>query len=202
MVKRRKSSQPRRSETTHLPLNTEEVSAEPTEEKVEEVKEEPMDTSESFEQIPEQIPEEVIREIPEETIETEEPKDDGSGTGLPIPQNTVRSEPIVKPSVTYVSPRPTVSRPVPKETPKPNMLKYGVMIGGAILGVLVLYFLFFSGGKKKTSGPTIVEVTEVKPIEEKKSEAEAANVNKMSSPRIIFGELRKNPTLAVAPTLK
>lgn len=74
-----------------------------------------------------------------------------------------------------------------------------VLYGGvAIAAVLLLYGLMANRGGKK-GGPTIVEVTEITGDGEKRSEKVTANANRMSSPRIVFGDLRRNPSIKVAP---
>jgi len=90
-----------------------------------------------------------------------------------------------------------------------------IRYGSIVLGVLVFYFLFLRKGSDKKNdknsaaptGPTIVDVTEVKEGssssgndgDEKKSVK--SSVNRVSSPRIVFGDLRKNPSLMVAPPM-
>lgn len=76
------------------------------------------------------------------------------------------------------------------------MFKYA-MIG---LGVFMFYFIFIrrSSNKKNVTGPTIVDVTE-NPTDDKKSVKNS--INRISSPRIVFGDLRKNPSLMVAPPM-
>lgn len=177
-----------------MPLNEKEVPVEVSEEKVdnpEKIETMEDDGGQSKPQTP--VTEDIV-----EQVEPEE--DDGCGVGLPVPQNPVRFQEPVR--VTHVAPRPTVSR-VPKTSPEPgSMLRHGIMVGGAVLGILVIYFLFFGRKKKKSAtGPTIVEVTDVR-TEEKKSEGDNTTNNKMSSPRIIFGDLRRNPSLAVAPPVQ
>lgn len=73
-----------------------------------------------------------------------------------------------------------------------------IIIGAIAVGCALILFLFMTRGKKKNdkgaSGPTIVEVTELEGTKTK-----ASVNNRQSSPRIIFGDLRKNPSLIVAP---
>lgn len=222
MVKKRKASYRKNPRANDLPLNEEGIPEEVSEEKVEVTVEErepemEAENPEPLDQFDDQIPDihsekEFVpnsekkndpfsEEIPLTPMEEDEEEEIGAGTGLPIPQNGVRfQDPVVKPTVTHVAPRATIASQ-PKPQPPSNSLRYAVMVGGALLGVVVLYLLFFSGGKKKTPGPTIVEVTDVKK-EEKKSERDSTVNNKMSSPRIIFGDLRRNPSLAVAPPVQ
>jgi hypothetical protein len=93
------------------------------------------------------------------------------------------------------------SRNLPPPKPAQNNMRTVIMVGGALIGLAVISMFVFSKGTKKEKGPTIVEVTDVK-REERRSEKSEGNVNnKMSSPRIIFGNLRKNPSLVVAPSI-
>lgn len=215
MVKKRKASYRKPPRTIDLALNREGMPEEVSEEKVEptvkeiepEMEAEKPDTLDQVDdQIPEIQPEKkenspVSEETPLTPMEEEEEEEIGAGTGLPIPQNEVRfQEPVVKPVVTHVAPRATVASP-PKPQPPSNTLRYVVMVGGILLVLAILYLLIFSGVEERIPGPTIVEVTEVKK-EEKKSETNNTANNKMSSPRIIFGDLRRNPSLVVAPPVQ
>lgn len=76
------------------------------------------------------------------------------------------------------------------------IIKYS-MIG---LGVLMFYFIFLRSSGKKTdaSGPTIVDVTGSDNSDKKSVKN---SINRVSSPRIVFGDLRKNPSLMVAPPM-
>lgn len=201
MVRKQKVSHRKNSRPVDLPLNGEEVLAEGSKERIEPAVEEmEAEKPEALDQIDDQIPEihpDRIHPLPTEEGDDE---DMGVGTGLPIPQNPLRfQEPVVKPTVTHVAPRPT-GNSHPKTEPESNILRYTIMVGGALFGVIILYLLFFSGGKKKSPSPTIVEVTDAK--EERKSERDGTSNSKMSSPRIIFGDLRRNPSLAVAPPVQ
>jgi len=123
-----------------------------------------------------------------------EPNSEAAGTGLVQTPKVVRIDP-------PRSLEQNASREIPHRgsTSQSNgMMKMAIVAGGAILGLGILFMMFSGKGKKKESGPTIVEVTEVSK-EEKRSEKSDVINNKMSSPRIIFGNVRKNPKLAVAP---
>lgn len=111
-------------------------------------------------------------------------------------------------------PRHVVATPKLMVAKEPSFFQ-GPMIryGSIFLGILVFYFLFLRKGSGKKNekgstapaGPTIVDVTEVKEgsssggSDEKKSVK--SSVNRVSSPRIVFGDLRKNPSLMVAPPM-
>lgn len=73
------------------------------------------------------------------------------------------------------------------------MIKYGLPIIG---GILFLFIIFKRSSKP--SGPVIVDVTESGNGEKK---SVRNSVNRVSSPRIVFGDLRKNPSLMVAPPI-
>lgn len=72
-------------------------------------------------------------------------------------------------------------------------VKYGLPIVGGI----ILMFLIFKRSPKPT-GPIIVDVTDSSNGEKK---SVRNSVNRVSSPRIVFGDLRKNPSLMVAPPI-
>lgn len=73
------------------------------------------------------------------------------------------------------------------------IIKYGLPIIG---GILFLFIIFKRSSKP--SGPVIVDVTESGNGEKK---SVRNSVNRVSSPRIVFGDLRKNPSLMVAPPI-
>lgn len=73
------------------------------------------------------------------------------------------------------------------------MVKYGLPIIG---GILFLFIIFRKSSKP--TGPIIVDVTESGNGEKK---SVRNSVNRVSSPRIVFGDLRKNPSLMVAPPI-
>lgn len=113
-----------------------------------------------------------------------------------VPKFTLKKTDTVDPPVTERK----VTKPSVPATMfglSPTMM-YGAV---GVVGVILLY-LIFKG--KKTSGagsggPTIVEVTEIDGPKNK-SVKNSIN-NRVSSPRIVFGDLRKNPTLMVAPLI-
>lgn len=74
------------------------------------------------------------------------------------------------------------------------LMKYGLMI----LAAMIVIGVFFLGKKPTASGPVIVDVTETEGGEKK---SVRNSVNRVSSPRIVFGDLRKNPSLMVAPPM-
>lgn len=76
------------------------------------------------------------------------------------------------------------------------IMRYGIMGLGAVIVIFV--FMMFKKKKVTEGGPTIVEVKE-KEDDEKKSVRNS--INRISSPRIVFGDLRKNPSLMVAPPM-
>lgn len=88
-----------------------------------------------------------------------------------------------------------------------------VRYGSVVLGLLLFYFLFFrksnkGSNKPATQGPTIVDVTPSNPDkgaaddgDDDKKKSVRSSVNRVSSPRIVFGDLRKNPSLMVAPPM-
>ena len=105
-----------------------------------------------------------------------------------IPKYELEETPVEN-TVTKREPQVTLSK-------KSNM---PIILGVLGVGCVVLFFMFMMRGKKKnnstsSSGPTIVEVTELEGTKTK-----ASVNNRQSSPRIVFGDLRKNPSLIVAP---
>jgi len=164
------------------------------------VEESVVKSSESFEVIPESNPppeDDVVEEGEEEEepeVVVEKPSVDRVETSASIPAPPRSFPTVSKPRVVYT----TQANPEPSGFLSPSTMRLGIIAGGGILGIIII-FMLLSGGKKK-KGPTIVEVTEV-PREEKASKASEVPNNRVSSPRIIFGDLRKNPSLAVAPSV-
>ena len=74
------------------------------------------------------------------------------------------------------------------------MVKYGLII----VGVIAIIGIFLGTKKAGSTGPVIVDVTETSDGEKK---SVRNSVNRVSSPRIVFGDLRKNPSLMVAPPM-
>lgn len=79
-----------------------------------------------------------------------------------------------------------------------------VLYGTLAAACLAVIFLFMRRSSEKpgqgpSSGPVIVDVTETAGKEAERSVKNS--VNRVSSPRIIFGDLRKNPSLMVAPPM-
>jgi hypothetical protein len=74
------------------------------------------------------------------------------------------------------------------------MMKYGLLA----LVFVVLYFMVVKKSKKSDQGPTIIEIKEGDSGEKKSVKS---SINRVSSPRIVFGDLRKNPSLMVAPPM-
>jgi hypothetical protein len=74
------------------------------------------------------------------------------------------------------------------------MMKYGLMA----MGVFALIAIFLGLKKSSKSGPVVVEIKEGADGEKK---SVRNSVNRVSSPRIVFGDLRKNPSLMVAPPM-
>jgi hypothetical protein len=96
---------------------------------------------------------------------------------------------------------PPTSLQIPPKTETPSLfslsnplMKYGLM---ALSGFILIVFFLLSR-KPKPPGPVIVDVTETEGGEKK---SVRNSVNRVSSPRIIFGDLRKNPSLMVAPPM-
>jgi hypothetical protein len=136
-----------------------------------------------------------MEDVVEEDVNADE-DDDNVETKLKKGEDKAIEPIIVKPKVVYYQ-QPIQSSQL-SSLLSSSTVKIGLIAGGCILGIVIFYMLF--SPKKKAGGPTIVEVTDVK-IEEKKSNLSEVNNNRISSPRIIFGDLRKNPSLVVAPTV-
>lgn len=74
------------------------------------------------------------------------------------------------------------------------MVKYGLLA----LVFIIVYMIVIKKSKKTEQGPTIVEVKEGETGDKKSVKS---SINRVSSPRIVFGDLRKNPSLMVAPPM-
>ena len=88
-----------------------------------------------------------------------------------------------------------------------SLVKYG----SVLLGVIIFYLVFLRKDSKKSAasttaapgGPTIVDVTETSNGggSDDNTKSVKSSINRVSSPRIVFGDLRKNPSLMVAPPM-
>jgi hypothetical protein len=134
-----------------------------------------------------------------------------------IPQTSASQEPLNTDKIVHneVFPnRKSVDPIVPRQTilkeegPSAGLLGSPFILYGAIglASLLILFFLFRkSSPNPNTSnpapgtGPIIVDVTETAGKEAERSIKNS--VNRVSSPRIVFGDLRKNPSLMVAPPM-
>jgi hypothetical protein len=165
--------------------NPEEPTFEPTSEPVEEV----------LDQVTETPAETVQVDEDEEKYNTELSKD--------IPQYNLKPIPETPSPRTLNNHRKSSNNTVTMAQKSQSLLslnnpimRYGIMGLGAIIVIFV--FMMFKKKKVVEGGPTIVEVKE-KEDDEKKSVRNS--INRISSPRIVFGDLRKNPSLMVAPPM-
>jgi hypothetical protein len=103
-----------------------------------------------------------------------------------IPDYDIKEEPLI----------PDVKKDNVIRVSKKNNMMF--ILGAVAVGCVLLFVIFMmmrkKGSPKASGGPTIVEVTELEG-----SKTKASVNNRQSSPRIIFGDLRKNPSLIVAP---
>jgi hypothetical protein len=148
---------------------------------------------------------ETSETVNEEVVVQEEEHD--TDLAMDIPEYDIKpavSDPefSTPPPIQYRKNLPTGTIPLPPiKTDSASMfslsnplMKYGLMI----LAAMIVLGVFFLGKKPKTSGPVIVDVTETEGGEKK---SVRNSVNRVSSPRIVFGDLRKNPSLMVAPPM-
>jgi hypothetical protein len=129
-------------------------------------------------------------------------QEEGVAEAIRTPHNKVFPERKV---VDPIAPRQTTMK---VETAN-SLLSNKYVLYGALAGVLLLlsFFIFRkpngSAGsatiKDVPGGPVIVDVTEMNGKEQERSVKNS--VNRVSSPRIVFGDLRKNPSLMVAPPM-
>jgi len=129
-------------------------------------------------------------------------QEEGVSEAIRTPHNKVFPERKV---VDPIAPRQTTMK---VETAN-SLLSNKYVLYGALAGVLLLlsFFIFRkpngSAGsatvKDAPGGPVIVDVTEMNGKEQERSVKNS--VNRVSSPRIVFGDLRKNPSLMVAPPM-
>jgi len=141
---------------------------------------------------------EVVEEVktPSEDEVTEENVHD-TDLAMDIPNYTLRQVPdgeSTRQSRHAAKPHVTTQAP-PMFSLKNPIVKYGLMA----LGVIMVAGIIFGSSKAKTpsSGPVIVDVTET----EGERKSVRNSINRVSSPRIVFGDLRKNPSLMVAPPM-
>jgi hypothetical protein len=139
------------------------------------------------------IPEEVQPE--EETVETEpimehpqyELKNISAESDLTFPKYRKNAP---------TAPSPSQRSPISSSmfSLSNPMVKYGLIV----FGVIAIIGIFLGTKKSSSTGPVIVDVTENADGEKK---SVRNSVNRVSSPRIVFGDLRKNPSLMVAPPM-
>jgi hypothetical protein len=113
---------------------------------------------------------------------------------VPIPEpKPIETVPRYWNKVTPPSSKKSFQESGPMSLLSSPIVKYGLPIVGGI----ILMFLMFKRSPKST-GPIIVDVTDSSNGEKK---SVRNSVNRVSSPRIVFGDLRKNPSLMVAPPI-
>lgn len=176
------------------------ISHENTEEKKESEMETP--SEENLEMQVDQEVADIVNEDPElSALVEEEPVEEDMVFESISEEPPIETVPI--PKVIEAAPRywSKVNASSPKKTTETfsqsilssPMIKYGLPIIG---GILFLFIIFKRSSKP--SGPVIVDVTESGNGEKK---SVRNSVNRVSSPRIVFGDLRKNPSLMVAPPI-
>lgn len=140
-------------------------------------------------------PEPEIPAVEEETVEEEVYNSD---LKIDIPNYAIKPspsneniEPVVRRTTNRVQPSSSILSMFSLGSP---MVKYGALA----LIFIVFYFMVIRRSKKTDQGPTIVEVKEGDSGDKKSVKS---SINRVSSPRIVFGDLRKNPSLMVAPPM-
>jgi len=149
-----------------------------------------------------EVEEPELKNIPEEI----QPSSEEGNESEPIMENppyelrNISSDPDI-PFPKYRKNAPTAPSPSQRSPISSSMfslsnpmVKYGIVI----VCLIAIFGIIMTAKKSSGTGPVIVDVTENTDGEKK---SVRNSVNRVSSPRIVFGDLRKNPSLMVAPPM-